>query len=1098
MSGFHGKKDNRYKNNNILKNKNRCTNFTKLLVVFLLTFSIFHYKIPKSVCPYRAPTFSYNQSINLFIIASSVSLSYDHMKNIHLSLILKLGHNKAMHLTTGNRYKGHSIALCHWNKGSSLFINKINELNILINENKPDIFSVSEANYQLINPQIPNELSNFYIEANKMSPKSTFSRQILLINKSLQYKRRTDLESDLLSTVWIEVSLPKSKPILIMGGYRQWQLPSELGFNKSKSIKHQKERYELILKNWKKASHENKDIIILMDDNIDTIRNSNHNNKFKINDIYDILQDHLNFRNFSLHNKKATRFAQHNQPSCIDHIFSNCPTKITQVQTYRNIFSDHCLLKTSYKVKANPFSPKYVKVSDRKKLTKDALEKCFDQSIHLNKIFQYNNPDLITEILQIELDSIIETLAPSKVIQVKIKDPPFINPDIQAKIKTNNMTLTQAITTNQPDNWHKFRLEQRALTQDIKAAKSEYIKSRLTHSDDKWKFLKQINNNPSQQLPQTIIHNGEVTNSPKSIAKLANDHFIQKIKDIRAGFSKPTCDPMEILRNLIPKCDNNFVLPLITLQQTKDIIGGLKNSNSTGHDKITNKVLKKLKSKIAPHICHMINSIIITKFFPKIFKLTKILPFSKPPKKLENIDSYRPINNLPALEKIFEEWVKINLIEFLQKNKILNENHHGGRTNHSPLTAKAQIDCQLFSSYEQNKISALLATDLSSAFDTIDHKILCQKLEYYGIRGDSLDLIKSYLSNRHQYVEVNSFKSEVKNSLDCSCIQGSKLSGLFYNIYNNEVPVLYKLMSKPIFKKITNLTPQKFNNITHLTVNFVDDSSSVITFKDQSSVKKYLELYYALIHSFYNANKLKINADKTSLLLIHKPKFNDFFKNFSFQADRFKIKPKRFIKILGSYIENGLKLNTEINKLVSCCHNRLNELSKVSKYANFETRLAFVNCQIISKILYMLPTYTNASIYLKNKIKKVVMRSARMIIGSYCFKKSTTYILNKCKWLTVQQLIDFSTVKLVHKIIYNKCPVPLYNCYKLSNRKNAQIHYHYVPKSTAFNDYFIYHGIRLFNMLPDIIKDLPPRKFKKHYKRYLIDPKSVPHDRCVP
>ena len=195
----------------------------------------------------------------------------------------------------------------------------------------------------------------------------------------------------------------------------------------------------------------------------------------------------------------------------------------------------------------------------------------------------------------------------------------------------------------------------------------------------------------------------------------------------------------------------------------------------------------------------MINCIIITKIFPKIFKLTKILPFSKPNKNLENIDSYRPINNLPALEKIFEEWVKMNLIEFLQKNKILNENHHGGRKNHSPLTAKAQIDCQLFSSYEQNKISALLTTDLSAAFDTIDHKILCQKLEYYGIRGDSLELIKSYLSNRFQYVEVNTFKSEVKNSLDCSCIQGSKLSGLLYNIYTNEVPVLYKLLSKPIF-----------------------------------------------------------------------------------------------------------------------------------------------------------------------------------------------------------------------------------------------------------------------------------------------------------
>ena len=130
MSGFHGKTNKRYKNKNILK----------LLVIFLLTFSIFHYKMPISVCPYRAPKFSYNQSINLFIIASSVSLSYDHIKNIHLSLILKLRHNKAMHLTNGNRCKSQSIALCHWNKGSSLFIDKINKLNILINKNKSDIF----------------------------------------------------------------------------------------------------------------------------------------------------------------------------------------------------------------------------------------------------------------------------------------------------------------------------------------------------------------------------------------------------------------------------------------------------------------------------------------------------------------------------------------------------------------------------------------------------------------------------------------------------------------------------------------------------------------------------------------------------------------------------------------------------------------------------------------------------------------------------------------------------------------------------------------------------------------------------------------------
>ena len=83
--------------------------------------------------------------------------------------------------------------------------------------------------------------------------------------------------------------------------------------------------------------------------------------------------------------------------------------------------------------------------------------------------------------------------------------------------------------------------------------------------------------------------------------------------------------------------------------------------------------------------------------------------------------------------------------------------------------------------------SAVLATDLSAAFDTVDHIALLRKLEHFGIRGDALKLFESYLSNRLQFVEIDTFRSSVLHSLPCSCIQGSRFAGTLYNLYCMEV-----------------------------------------------------------------------------------------------------------------------------------------------------------------------------------------------------------------------------------------------------------------------------------------------------------------------
>ena len=115
-------------------------------------------------------------------------------------------------------------------------------------------------------------------------------------------------------------------------------------------------------------------------------------------------------------------------------------------------------------------------------------------------------------------------------------------------------------------------------------------------------------------------------------------------------------EAIEILKNLIPRVKTDFTLPPITISETKSIIKRLKNSSCTGHDPISNRIIKSNSDVLTPFISLIINSIIQKSKFPNIFKITKLLPFLKPNKTPHLIESYRPINNLPCVEKIFEEY----------------------------------------------------------------------------------------------------------------------------------------------------------------------------------------------------------------------------------------------------------------------------------------------------------------------------------------------------------------------------------------------------------------------------------------------------------
>ena len=581
--------------------------------------------------------------------------------------------------------------------------------------------------------------------------------------------------------------------------------------------------------------------------------------------------------------------------------------------------------------------------------------------------------------------------------------------------------------------------------------------------------------------------------SIRKISNIANKFYIDKINKIRENFTPNVVNNIEILGSLIDKPKSKFILPKISISQTKKIIKGMKASNSVGHDLASIKIYKKLVNRISPVIAHLINCIIDSGIYPDILKISKKSPILKPDKDANLIDSYRPINNLSTLDKIVEQYIKNEFQSYLDINNIINCNHHGSRKFHGTNTAITQINDKLNQNYESNKVTATVVTDLSAAFDTIDSVKLIDKLEFYGVQDKELSIFSSFLTNRKQYTEIDTFKSKILDSPQCSVIQGSKLSAILYTLYTNEVTTLYKLMYKPIFTKMTGKPQLKCNTIDHSIVNYVDDSTNLISSKNIDNLKSYIDNYYVLMENFYNINFLKLNPDKTKLLVTCKPNFREGAQSIKLQANKYIISQTQSIKILGVFITSGFDHTPNVNSIVSKVNYRVYVLQKIVKYTNTKTRIILYNSLIVSIFSYCANNLINLNRNQLNKLSVLYNKRAHNILGFHSYKLNLTTIYKKLNWTSFPQLIIMESLKLIHKISYEHKPRALYDLFYFNMERSdidrlvRKPSLRYRTLSTKTANSFLHRTTYIYNNLPDKFCMMNRKTFYEQIKMYIIE-----------
>ena len=197
---------------------------------------------------------------------------------------------------------------------------------------------------------------------------------------------------------------------------------------------------------------------------------------------------------------------------------------------------------------------------------------------------------------------------------------------------------------------------------------------------------------------------------------------------------------------------SSFTFQPITEETIINIIDKLKSKNSQSHDGLSSKHLKVIKHETSKTITLIVNQSLNTGIFPDKLKCAKVIPIYKKGDNT-NLDNYRPISILPTVSTILERVIFDQLYVHFHQNNLLYSSQYGFKKKHSTELAVLELVDRITQELDKGHTPINIFLDLSKAFDTLDHNILLHKLSYYGIKNAALDLFKSYLSNRKQYVD---------------------------------------------------------------------------------------------------------------------------------------------------------------------------------------------------------------------------------------------------------------------------------------------------------------------------------------------------------
>lgn len=398
-----------------------------------------------------------------------------------------------------------------------------------------------------------------------------------------------------------------------------------------------------------------------------------------------------------------------------------------------------------------------------------------------------------------------------------------------------------------------------------------------------WRF---VNSKKScSPFPSQMFLNDEVSTDLNVICNLFASFFKSNFIDINSDPLLNDCSTNSQSQEFYSVLNLGYMV--INEEDVLWAIQQLNNSKKVDIDGFCPFIIKNLSSVLIKPLCIIFNKSLRAGIFLDRWKISIISPIHKKGNK-SDISNYRPISKLSTISKLFERIIMSKFSFYVKQ--LICPNQHGFVKSRSTVTNLSLFVNFCYNSFSNKSQVHTIYTDFSKAFDRVSHSILLQKLFKLGFHSSLLQWIRSYISDRRCFVEINGHRS-LGFIATSGVPQGSILGPLLFTLF--------------------------INDIVHCFINsecllYADDLK---IFRTVSNLQDALLLQADIdrLSSWCDSNCLSLNVSKCFCMSYSKCKTKFMF---NYNIDNCPLQYVDYISDLGVIFDPGLTFQLHINQII--------------------------------------------------------------------------------------------------------------------------------------------------------------------------------------